>query len=162
MRLIVKKSLESTCPERKVCAAFIETSGGSPRILSMATNGVPKKLHYLNGTSYHKTFCVHAEERAFKDLTDKNFNHFPMVSFCNLSPCYSCAKTLSNSPIIAHVYHEDYDDPTGVEFLLDEGIPVYRSCRGKLLPAHPDISLQNSGMIDQMLKRLNSLEMKHF
>ncbi|MCW3985329.1 MAG: hypothetical protein NWE91_02830 [Candidatus Bathyarchaeota archaeon] len=162
MKLVEKRSLASTCPDRKVSTAFIEMNQRSPKILSIATNGVPKTLHHLNDTSQHRIFCVHAEERAFKDLTDENFNRFPIVSFCNLSPCYDCAKILSNSPIVAHVYKENYDNLVGVEVLLDQKVPVYRSYHGNLEAVHPDISLQESGIVNQTLRRLNDLRVENF
>jgi len=159
MNLIEMTSRKSTCPERKVCEVFLGIVRGKPTILSTATNGVPRSLLYLNKTSYHKWYCIHAEEWAAKYLKPKvtTWYTLPLISFCNLSPCYNCAKTvLSKVPIIAHVYREDYSDFTGVESLLDQGIPVYR-CEGRrLVPIHPDISLKNEDAINPLLKRLST------
>jgi hypothetical protein len=43
--------------------------------------------------------------------------------------------------VIGHIYIEEYCDASGVEFLLDKNIPVYKLISRRIDPLHPDILL---------------------
>jgi len=123
-RLLRQYSMLSTCPERRVSAIIVGLTPHFYRIMSAGANGD------LEGTLYtplhvHKARCVHAEERAVINLPP-DYRRYPIISFSSLAPCYNCAKTLFKAGTRLHIYLDLYDDNTGVNFFLDEGVPVYR------------------------------------
>lgn len=151
--LVEREARLSTCHEKNVGAAIIGLNLDSVRLLSLASNGLDGSLMDLNNTSYHKSHCIHAENRAIMQLPLLAKN-YPKISYCNLGPCYDCATKLSKAKVLAHIYHHDYDDPSGVEYLLDQGIPVYRYFKGRIIPVHLDITLQKREVFEH-LKKLN-------
>jgi len=131
---------KSTCPERKVACAIIGFRSYQFDILSIATNGAPLDTSNLP-LSLHKKVCVHAEDRAVRNLP-KYSDEYVLVSYSTLAPCHACSDKLLDARIRAHVYISDYDDMTGSEHLLDEHKPVYRlSSYGRLIPLDPDVRL---------------------
>jgi deoxycytidylate deaminase len=131
--------VHSTCPERRVSAAMLGYGQGHFHLLSVGVNGALDS-HVGLPLYLHKRYCIHAEGRAIMSLP-VNFRKYDIISYSSLAPCYRCANKLHSIGIRAHVYVLEYEDPTGVEYLLDKRIPVYKLKVGHLIPVDPSIQL---------------------
>lgn len=144
LSLLVSSILQSTlsysnCPERKVSAAILGYDFDGFYLLSVGTNGTPGGNKILP-LYLHKRQCIHAEDRAIRNLP-KDFRRYSVVSCSSLAPCYRCARKLYDLGIRAHVYISEYDDQTGVDYLLNKDVAVYRLDSNRLIAVHPDIRL---------------------
>lgn len=133
---------KSTCLERKVSAVMSGFYLNGFRILSVGVNGVPNEKAFLP-LYLHKRHCTHAEDQAIRNLP-LDFYKYVLVSYSSLAPCYNCAKKLYYVGVRAHVYISEYDDPTGVDYLLNNGVAVYKLGSSRLVAVHSDIHLKPS------------------
>lgn len=154
-RILQSALFFSTCPEIKVSAAIFgyDYYYDIFRLLSIGVNGAPSDCEILP-LYLHKRLCIHAEDWALRNLPN-DFRRYVLLSYSSLAPCYRCARKLYDTGIRAHGYLSEYDDPTGVDYLLDKGVPVYRLDSSWLITVHPDVHLWPSRLYDTYDTRRN-------
>lgn len=75
-----------------------------------------------------KPHVIHAERNALDKMTNQGIATRNSVVFVTTAPCFECAKALHNLGLKALVYHHNYKDFSGVEF-LSQFIPVMQRHR---------------------------------
>jgi len=95
-------------------------------IISDGFNGTPSGMDNScedenNVTHWH---VIHAESNALMKLAKGNNSSIGSTLYVTLSPCKECSKLIIQSGIKRVVYHEEYRDPSGINFLQQNGIIV--------------------------------------
>jgi dCMP deaminase len=118
-------SLRSTCG-RKSVGAIIAIGG---RVVSSGYAGPPsgfdhctmacKELGALSGCQR----TVHAEQNAVAYAARHGISTEGATLYCTDSPCLNCAKQLINTGIIRVCYLRPYRDTSGIDLLIQAGIP---------------------------------------
>lgn len=75
-----------------------------------------------------KPHVIHAERNALDKMTNQGIATRNSVVFVTTAPCFECAKALHNLGLKALIYHHNYKDFSGVEF-LSQFIPVMQRHR---------------------------------
>lgn len=110
----------STCGRKHVGCVITDLE--LTTILSIGYNGQPRGLD--NGCQSLKAGecgCVHAEMNA---LLKAPYDRGPLVMFCMLSPCETCAKLILNSAVKQVHFAEEYRNPDPIQLLRRAGITV--------------------------------------
>ena len=125
-------SERSTCRRRKVGCVLVDLDN---HIQSTGYNGVPKNFtHCLDipcegasapsGVDLDKCLAVHAEMNAFLQLRSDDM----LTAYLTTTPCFSCAKVLSNSNVWRIVSEEWYPMPDVKDILSKANIEVDIIC----------------------------------
>lgn len=112
----------STCNRLNVGAIITHEN----RIISMGYNGQPPFHPHCNRVC-EPGGCntIHAEENAIRYLPHGDWED--MDIYITDSPCQACARLIVNCAGITRVFFQTtYRDPGPIEYLLGEGLQVYR------------------------------------
>lgn len=125
----------SSCSRRQVGAVLVRNG----HLISSGYNGTPRGLlncdqggcplsgpERKSGCDLEKGMCVHAEENAIVQAAYEGVSTKGATLYCNLLPCFLCAKTIINSGIKRVVYKEEYADKTSSLMFKDAKISLRR------------------------------------
>lgn len=95
-------------------------------IISDGFNGTPTGMDNCCEDSNGNThwYVIHAESNALIKLSKSNSSSVGSTLYVTLSPCKECSKLILQAGIKRVVYHEEYRDTSGIDFLLKHGILV--------------------------------------
>ena len=74
--------------------------------------------------NYTKWYVLHAEANAIMKVSASTQSSEGATLYVTLSPCRECSKLIFQSGIKRVVYHKEYKDTSGLEFLKKGGIEI--------------------------------------
>ena len=109
----------SYCKRRKVGALIVKDR----MIISDGYNGTPTGFENVceDDDNYTKWYVLHAEANAILKVAASTQSTKGATLYVTLSPCTECSKLIFQSGIIRVVYHEQYKDKSGLDFLERAG-----------------------------------------
>ena len=112
----------SYCKRRKVGALIVKDR----MIISDGYNGTPTGFENFceDEDNYTKWYVLHAEANAITKVASSAQSSKGATLYVTLSPCRDCSKLIFQSGIIRVVYHEEYKDRSGLDFLIKAGVEV--------------------------------------
>tara|TARA_B100001939_G_scaffold343979_1_gene357577 strand:+ start:1244 stop:1705 length:462 start_codon:yes stop_codon:yes gene_type:complete len=112
----------SYCKRRQVGALIVKDR----MIISDGYNGTPTGFENFceDEENYTKWYVLHAEANAITKVASSAQSSKGATLYVTLSPCRDCSKLIFQSGIIRVVYHEEYKDRSGLDFLIKAGVEV--------------------------------------
>ncbi len=112
----------SYCKRRQVGALIVKDR----MIISDGYNGTPTGFENFceDEDNYTKWYVLHAEANAITKVASSAQSSKGATLYVTLSPCRDCSKLIFQSGIIRVVYHEEYKDRSGLDFLIKAGVKV--------------------------------------
>lgn len=112
----------SYCNRRKVGAIIVKDR----MIISDGYNGTPSGFENLceDEMGYTKWYVLHAEANAILKVARSTQTCEGATLYITLSPCKECSKLIHQAGITRVVYHQNYKDASGIEFLKKAGVVV--------------------------------------
>ena len=112
----------SYCKRKQVGAIIVRDR----MIISDGYNGTPSGFENCceeeNGLT--KWYVLHAEANAISKVARSTQSCEGATLYITLSPCKDCSKLIHQSGIKRVVYHEEYKDCSGIDFLRKAGVEV--------------------------------------
>ena len=95
-------------------------------IISDGYNGTPTGFENIceDDENYTKWYVLHAEANAIMKVSASTQSSEGATLYITLSPCKECSKLIFQSGIKKVVYHKEYKDISGLEFLKKGGIEI--------------------------------------
>ena len=95
-------------------------------IISDGYNGTPTGFENIceDDENYTKWYVLHAEANAIMKVSASTQSSEGATLYITLSPCRECSKLIFQSGIKRVVYHKEYKDTSGLEFLKKGGIEI--------------------------------------
>ncbi|VXB23589.1 CMP deaminase [Flavobacterium sp. 9AF] len=112
----------SYCKRKQVGAIIVKDR----MIISDGYNGTPTGFENCceDETGTTKWYVLHAEANAILKVARSTQSCENATLYITLSPCKDCSKLIHQSGIKRVVYHEEYKDTSGVDFLRKAGVVV--------------------------------------
>ena len=112
----------SYCKRRQVGALIVKDR----MIISDGYNGTPTGFENIceDDDNYTKWYVLHAEANAILKVAASTQSTKGATLYVTLSPCTECSKLIFQSGIKRVVYHEQYKDRSGLDFLLKGGVEI--------------------------------------
>ena len=112
----------SYCKRRQVGALIVKNK----MIISDGYNGTPTGFENIceDDENYTKWYVLHAEANAIMKVSASTQSSDGATLYITLSPCKECSKLIFQSGIKRVVYHKEYKDISGLEFLKKGGIEI--------------------------------------
>ena len=112
----------SHCKRKQVGSLIVKDK----MIISDGYNGTPTgfKNFCEDEENYTKWYVLHAEANAITKVASSAQSSKGATLYVTLSPCRDCSKLIFQSGIIRVVYHEEYKDRSGLDFLIKAGVEV--------------------------------------
>ena len=112
----------SYCKRRQVGALIVKNN----MIISDGYNGTPTGFENTceDDENYTKWYVLHAEANAIMKVSASTQSSEGATLYITLSPCRECSKLIFQSGIKRVVYHKEYKDTSGLEFLKKGGIEI--------------------------------------
>ena len=112
----------SYCKRRQVGALIVKNK----MIISDGYNGTPTGFENIceDDENYTKWYVLHAEANAIMKVSASTQSSEGATLYITLSPCKECSKLIFQSGIKKVVYHKEYKDISGLEFLKKGGIEI--------------------------------------
>lgn len=112
----------SYCQRKKVGAIIVKDR----MIISDGYNGTPSGFENCceDEDNMTKWYVLHAEANAILKVARSTQTCDGATLYITLSPCKECSKLIHQSGITRVVYHQDYKDNSGIEFLKRAGVIV--------------------------------------
>lgn len=112
----------SYCQRKKVGAIIVKDK----MIISDGYNGTPSGFENCceDDNNLTKWYVLHAEANAILKVAHSTQSCENATLYITLSPCKDCSKLIHQSGIKRVVYHQEYKDTSGVEFLRKAGVEV--------------------------------------
>jgi|TARA_B100001173_G_scaffold147426_1_gene127877 dCMP deaminase len=112
----------SYCKRRQVGALIVKNN----MIISDGYNGTPTGFENTceDDENYTKWYVLHAEANAIMKVSASTQSSEGATLYVTLSPCRECSKLIFQSGIKRVVYHKEYKDTSGLEFLKKGGIEI--------------------------------------
>lgn len=112
----------SYCERKKVGAIIVKNK----MIISDGYNGTPSGFENCCEDESHitKWYVLHAEANAILKVARSSQSCEEATLYITLSPCKDCSKLIHQSGIKRVVYHNEYKDTSGVDFLRKAGVEV--------------------------------------
>ncbi len=112
----------SYCNRKKVGAIIVKDR----MIISDGYNGTPSGFENCceDEEGYTKWYVLHAEANAILKVARSTQTCDGATLYITLSPCKECSKLIHQSGIKRVVYHKDYKDISGIDFLKKAGVQV--------------------------------------
>ena len=109
----------SYCKRRQVGALIVKDR----MIISDGYNGTPTGFENIceDDDNYTKWYVLHAEANAILKVAASTQSTKGATLYVTLSPCTDCSKLIFQSGIKRVVYHEQYKDRSGLDFLVKGG-----------------------------------------
>jgi dCMP deaminase len=122
LRIAKEWSKLSYCKRKQVGAIIVRDR----MIISDGYNGTPSGFENCceeeNGLT--KWYVLHAEANAILKVARSTQSCEGATLYITLSPCKDCSKLIHQSGIKRVVYHEEYKDCSGIDFLRKAGVEV--------------------------------------
>ena len=95
-------------------------------IISDGFNGTPTGFDNIceDDNNYTKWYVLHAEANAIMKVSASTQSSEGATLYITLSPCKECSKLIFQSGIKRLVYHKEYKDNSGIEFLKKAGLKI--------------------------------------
>ena len=112
----------SYCKRKQVGAIIVKDR----MIISDGYNGTPSGFENCceDEDNLTKWYVLHAEANAISKVARSTQSCENATLYITLSPCKDCSKLIHQSGIKRVVYHEEYKDTSGVDFLKKAGVEV--------------------------------------
>ena len=112
----------SYCKRRQVGALIVKDR----MIISDGYNGTPTGFENIceDDDNYTKWYVLHAEANAILKVAASTQSTKGATLYVTLSPCTECSKLIFQSGIKRVVYHEQYKNRSGLDFLLKGGVEI--------------------------------------
>lgn len=112
----------SYCKRKQVGAIIVKDR----MIISDGYNGTPSGFENCCEDENNLThwYVLHAEANAISKVARSTQSCEGATLYITLSPCKDCSKLIHQSGIKRVVYHEEYKDCSGVDFLRKAGVEV--------------------------------------
>ena len=112
----------SYCQRKKVGAIIVKNK----MIISDGYNGTPSGFENCceDEENVTKWYVLHAEANAILKVARSTQSCEDATLYITLSPCKDCSKLIHQSGIKRVVYHNEYKDTSGVDFLRKAGVEV--------------------------------------
>ena len=112
----------SYCKRRQVGALIVKDR----MIISDGYNGTPTGFENIceDDDNYTKWYVLHAEANAILKVAASTQSTKGATLYVTLSPCTDCSKLIFQSGIKRVVYHEQYKDRSGLDFLIKGGVEI--------------------------------------
>ena len=120
LKMALEWSKLSYCKRRQVGALIVKDR----MIISDGYNGTPTGFENVceDDDNYTKWYVLHAEANAILKVAASTQSTKGATLYVTLSPCTECSKLIFQSGIIRVVYHEQYKDKSGLDFLERAGV----------------------------------------
>ena len=119
----------SYCKRRQVGALIVKDR----MIISDGYNGTPTGFENVceDDDNYTKWYVLHAEANAIMKVAASTQSSQGATLYITLSPCKECSKLIFQSGIRRLVYHKEYKDKEGLNFLKKAGLEIthYKSLK---------------------------------
>ena len=124
IRMALEWAKLSHCNRKKVGAIIVKNK----MIISDGYNGTPSGFDNCCEDENGKThwFVLHAEANAILKTAGSTHDCSGATLYLTMSPCKECSKLVHQSGISRLVYINEYKDISGVEFLIEAGVEVYK------------------------------------
>lgn len=112
----------SYCNRKKVGAIIVKDK----MIISDGYNGTPSGFENCCEDEGNNTkwYVLHAEANAISKVARSTQSCEGSTLYITLSPCKDCSKLIHQSGIKRVVYHQEYKDCSGLDFLRRAGVEV--------------------------------------
>ena len=112
----------SHCKRKQVGALIVKDR----MIISDGYNGTPSGFENCceDEDNLTKWYVLHAEANAILKVARSTQSCENATLYITLSPCKDCSKLIHQSGIKRVVYHQEYKDTSGVDFLKKAGVEV--------------------------------------
>lgn len=112
----------SYCNRKKVGAIIVKDK----MIISDGYNGTPSGFENCCEDEENNTkwYVLHAEANAISKVARSTQSCEGATLYITLSPCKDCSKLIHQSGIKRVVYHQEYKDCSGLDFLRRAGVEV--------------------------------------
>jgi dCMP deaminase len=112
----------SYCNRKKVGAIIVRDK----MIISDGYNGTPSGFENCceDEDNNTKWYVLHAEANAISKVARSTQSCEGATLYITLSPCKDCSKLIHQSGIKRVVYHKEYKDSSGLDFLRKAGVEV--------------------------------------
>ncbi|PTX44828.1 dCMP deaminase [Christiangramia gaetbulicola] len=122
LRIAREWSKLSHCNRKQVGALIVKDR----MIISDGYNGTPSGFENFceDEEGYTKWFVLHAEANAILKVAGSTQSCKDATLYITMSPCKECSKLIHQSGISRLVYHIDYKDNSGLEFLEKAGVEL--------------------------------------
>ncbi|WP_339888703.1 dCMP deaminase family protein [uncultured Flavobacterium sp.] len=112
----------SYCNRKKVGAIIVRDR----MIISDGYNGTPSGFENCCEDEENNTkwYVLHAEANAISKVARSTQSCEGATLYITLSPCKDCSKLIHQSGIKRVVYHQEYKDCSGLDFLRKAGVEV--------------------------------------
>lgn len=112
----------SYCNRKKVGAIIVRDK----MIISDGYNGTPSGFENCCEDEENNTkwYVLHAEANAISKVARSTQSCEGATLYITLSPCKDCSKLIHQSGIKRVVYHQEYKDSSGLDFLRKAGVEV--------------------------------------
>lgn len=112
----------SYCKRKQVGAIIVKDR----MIISDGYNGTPSGFENCceDDAGLTKWYVLHAEANAISKVARSTQSCEGATLYITLSPCKDCSKLIHQSGIKRVVYHEEYKDDSGIDFLKKAGVEV--------------------------------------
>ena len=122
MRMALIWAENSYCQRRQVGALIVKDK----MIISDGYNGTPSGFENCceDEDNLTKWYVLHAEANAILKVARSTQSCEDATLYITLSPCKDCSKLIHQSGIKRVVYHQEYKDTSGVDFLRKAGVEV--------------------------------------
>jgi len=122
LRLAQNWAMLSHCTRKKVGAIIVKDR----MIISDGYNGTPSGFENCceDEEGLTRWDVLHAEANAILKVARSTQSCEGATLYITLSPCKDCSKLIHQSGIKRVVYHNEYKDTSGVDFLRKAGVEV--------------------------------------
>lgn len=112
----------SHCHRKRVGALIVKDR----MIISDGYNGTPSGFENIceDEEGYTKWYVLHAEANAILKVAGSTQSCRGATLYITLSPCRECSKLIHQAGITRLVYHIEYKDNSGLEFLKKAGVEI--------------------------------------
>lgn len=120
MRMALEWAKLSHCNRRQVGALIVKDK----MIISDGYNGTPSGFenHCEDEDGYTKWYVLHAEANAILKVASSTQSCKGATLYISMSPCKECSKLIHQAGITRVVYHIEYKDNSGLDFLKRAGV----------------------------------------
>lgn len=122
LRIAQEWSKLSHCKRKQVGALIVKDR----MIISDGYNGTPTNFENYceDDEGYTKWYVLHAEANAILKVAGSTQSCKDATLYITMSPCKECSKLIHQSGIKRLVYHIDYKDNSGLQFLEKAGVEL--------------------------------------
>lgn len=122
MRMALEWAKLSHCNRRQVGALIVK----GKMIISDGYNGTPSGFenHCEDEDGYTKWYVLHAEANAILKVASSTQSCKDATLYITMSPCKECSKLIHQAGITRVVYHIEYKDNSGLDFLERAGVNI--------------------------------------